>query len=310
MHAGDAEADAGTGGCAGGGCSRRRARRSASVRRSGVGHSPAMKSRTSTRAPGRSAVSPPWRVSHAPGHVAVLLPGEQDRVRDRSRLASPPGWISKWRCGGVGSASPVLPMKPSTVPGLDRAAVHGVGGEGGEVGVEERVARLGVQPQAVAGDRQRADAVDGAVGDRERRARRTAAKMSLPSWTPVSARAAPKSSADVGLAVDGEGVALAGEALRHLGRALALGLLLRVASPAWRSRWRPAWRSGWRRRRRRRRRPRRRRGPSCRRAASPWACARISVSAAVPRLTVTLLPSESEVGAVACGRRRRGGPRA
>ena len=35
-------------------------------------------------------------------------------------LASPPGWISKWTCGGVGSASPVLPMKPSTVPALTR----------------------------------------------------------------------------------------------------------------------------------------------------------------------------------------------
>ena len=108
--------------------------------------------------------------------------------------------------------------------GLDLAAVLGVGREGGEVGVEERVARLGVQPQAVAGDRQRADAVDGPVGDREHGGAEGGEDVVALVLAGVGAGGA-EVVGDVGLAVDGEGVALAGEALLDLGGLPALGLL-------------------------------------------------------------------------------------
>ena len=39
--------------------------------------------------------------------AGALLPGDEERVG--STALPPSGWISKCRCGGVGSASPVLP---------------------------------------------------------------------------------------------------------------------------------------------------------------------------------------------------------
>ena len=138
-------------------------------------------------------------------------------------LGSPPGWISKWTWGGVGSASPVLPVKPSTRAGLDCAAVHRVGGEGGEVGVEERVA-------ASVWSHRRLPEI-GSVPTRWTVPSATAstgapngAKTSLPSWTPVVGAGGAEVVGGGRLAVDGERVALAGEALGDLGARLRLGV--------------------------------------------------------------------------------------
>ena len=132
----------------------RRARASAGV----VGAHPSpMKSRTSTSAPGRSAVS----VRAAPARFC------QATRNGLGSTASPPsGWISKCRWGGVGSASPVLPDVAEDRSRLDVAVVDRGRREGREVRVEELVAAVGVDPQAVAGDRERADVLDDAVGDR------------------------------------------------------------------------------------------------------------------------------------------------
>ena len=64
-------------------------------------HPSPMKSRTSTSAPGRSAES----VRAAPARFCQATRNELG-----STALPPLGWISKCRCGGVGSASPVLPM--------------------------------------------------------------------------------------------------------------------------------------------------------------------------------------------------------
>ena len=217
--------------------------------------SPAMKSRTSTSAPGRSrGVLAVARQPCARGHVAVLLPCEQDRMRIDRVLSSPPGWISKCdvRRGRLGVAG--VAGEAEHGAGLDAAAVVGVGGEGGEVGVEERVAGVGVR--ATGGCRRSAACRRGSTVPSATASTGApkGAKTSLPSWAPVSARAAPKSSATVGLAVDGERVALAGEALaRPSGRLAALGLLrlgLRLGRGGRGGRRRGRW--GWRRRRRRR----------------------------------------------------------
>src|SRR3954452_24320232 len=103
----------------------------------------------------------------ARGHVAVLLPCEQDRMRIDRVLGLAAGVdlevdVRRGRLGVAGVAG-----EAEDVSGLDPAAILGVGGEGREVGVEERVAGVGVEPQAVAGDRERTHAVHGAVGDRE-----------------------------------------------------------------------------------------------------------------------------------------------
>ena len=161
------------------------------------------------------------------------------------------------------------------------------------MGVEERVAGVGVQPQAVAGDRA-ACRRGGRCRRRPRaRGRRRGRRRRCPGAAPVSARAAPKSSATVGVAVDGERVALAGEALAGpWGRACAwasssssasgvavavgVGVAVGVATTA----------------------------SSATAVAvatrifvplgsEPRALPRISVSAALPRLTATLEASES-----------------
>ena len=127
--------------------------------------------------------------------------------------------------------------------GLDAAAVLGIGGEGGQVGVEEGVAGVGVQPQPVAGDRERADAVDGAVGDREHGRAEGGEDVVALVLAGVGAGGA-EVVGDVGVAVDGEGVALAGEALLDLGGLLALGLrlLLRLGGGGRASAWGWGWR--------------------------------------------------------------------
>ena len=93
--------------------------------RPGIGHAPsrapfvhsAMKSRTVTsaaRALGRVRAG---AAAQAPGGTSSRAARHAGSGRiDRRPRRSPPGWTSKCRCGGVGSASPVLPMKPSTSP--------------------------------------------------------------------------------------------------------------------------------------------------------------------------------------------------
>ena len=78
------------------------------------------------------------------------------------------GWISKCACGGVGSASPVLPMKPSSVPALTSAPSRGPARRRRGARRRTRPRRLSA-PEAVTADRERADAVERAVGDGERR---------------------------------------------------------------------------------------------------------------------------------------------
>ena len=55
-------------------------------------------------------------------HVLRPPPGVEERIRrDRAVVAAREqrdGWISKWRCTGENSASPVFPMNPSTSPAL------------------------------------------------------------------------------------------------------------------------------------------------------------------------------------------------
>ncbi len=83
----------------------------------------AMKSRTVTSAPGRSVASAPAAEPRPGRDVLAALPASGRSASGRRRPRSPPGWTSKCRCGGVGSASPVLPTKPSTSPALTRRAV-------------------------------------------------------------------------------------------------------------------------------------------------------------------------------------------
>ena len=120
-------------------------------------HPSPMKSRTSTSAPGRSAVSAraaPARFCQATrnafGVDGLAAAGVDLEVQvRRGRL-------------GVAGVADVAEDRPR----LDVAVVDRRRGEGREVRVEELVAAVGVDPQAVAGDRQRADVLDRAVGGR------------------------------------------------------------------------------------------------------------------------------------------------
>ena len=122
-------------------------------------HPSPMKSRTSTRAPGRSAVSlnvAPARFCQAPGTGSG---------RRRRRLGV--DLEVQVRRGGLGVAGVADVAEDGAR--LDVAAVDRGGREGREVGVEELVAAVGVDPEPVAGDRQRADVGEHAVGGRDDR---------------------------------------------------------------------------------------------------------------------------------------------
>ena len=170
-----------------------------------------MKSRTSTSAPGAGlGVLAVAREPAAGGQVAAPLPGGEDRVRvDRVAVAGVDLEVDvrrrRLRVAGVADEAEQRAR-------LDPPAADRLGREGGEVRVEEAVAAVGLEPQPVAGDRQRADAVS--------RPSATAstglpngAKQSLPWCGPIS-RGPPKSSAHADVAVDGEDETAAREALR------------------------------------------------------------------------------------------------
>src|SRR3954470_3555622 len=159
------------------------------------------------------------------GDVALLLPREQDRMRIDRVLVLAAGVDLEVHVGRRGLGVAGVAREAEDGAGFDLAAVLGVGGEGGEVGVEEGVAGRGVEPQAVAGDGQRADAVDGAVGDREHGGAEGGEDVVALMDAGVGAGGAEVVGGGR-LAVDGERVALAGEALGDLGGALALRLLL------------------------------------------------------------------------------------
>ena len=166
-------------------------------------HPSPMKSRTSTSAPGRSAVS-------ARARAGALLPGDQERVGVDGLAAVGVDLEVQVRRGRLGVAG--VAHVAEDRPRLDVAVVDGGGRERGEVGVEELVAAVGVDPQAVAGDRQRADVLDRPVGDRHdrraevgeevvalvrRRCRRGRSRTGRRSWScpPPGTRSASTSAA-------------------------------------------------------------------------------------------------------------------
>ena len=85
------------------------------------------------------------------------------------RCRRPPGWISKWRWGGVVIAWPVLPTKPITWPARTRAPSSATRRVRREVRVVERVAAVIGEPQAVPAEGVHADPRERAVGDGDHR---------------------------------------------------------------------------------------------------------------------------------------------
>ena len=242
-----------------------------------------MKSRTSTRAPGRSAVSlraAPARFCQAWRNVVgvdgVAAVGVDLEVQVRR--------------GGLGVAG-VADVAEDRA-GLDVAVVDRGGREGGEVGVEELVAAVGVDPQAVAGDRQASRRSRACRRRRRRPGCRSRRRGRCPGACRFGAEGVERRRRSSSGRRPGRRscAASAASCSRRLLRRLRGGGRSGVGAgvrPASRSRTAPATARRGRWRWRRRRRPR----SACRRALPPTSSVRSTVSPAPPSLATTVPPS-------------------